>query len=254
MSTNPLGGILVDQPFKNAKLPSGNSLGNAILNDPKLLHWFQADKSYLTLSGNNITEMIDKTGKAESFINKTEDNCPSLVNGVFDVFSGARFNALKSNLLYYSAGVLDLTKPFSWAGVATLNSNSDSSNLMGVFKNSSERAIINAVAGASSLRFQYGGRTTDGVPIKVGEPFAFSVGFDGTNIYIRVNGMVVSAQASGGPSKATLVLGGLSVASQFWDGDISDIWICDTALNTEEGAGLLKKICDFTLNVYGIVL
>jgi hypothetical protein len=154
----------------------------------------------------------------------------------------------------FSGPPQNLATPFSWAGVAILNSDAASANLMGTFTSSSVRSILNVSVGTSSIRFQYGTTSTASLPITLGQPFAFAAGFDGTNIFLMVNGAVSVVAAAGAPSTSPLALGALPGGSQFWDGSVADIFMCDLALNSAAAAAvaLMGKVRNFTQAVYGL--
>ncbi|HGY1290582.1 TPA: hypothetical protein ACNUZJ_005395, partial [Raoultella ornithinolytica] len=82
----------------------------------------------------------------------------------------------------------------------------------------------------------------------------FAAGYDGTNIFLRVNGTTASVAAAGSPSTSVFALGALPGGSQFWDGDVSDIVMCNVALNASAGASLLTKLTAFYKDVYGLTL
>ncbi|ELV5035003.1 hypothetical protein SHB64_004299, partial [Escherichia coli] len=157
----------------------------------------------------------------------------------------------------FSGDVLDLTQPFSWSGVATLRALAASSNLCGTFTSSSVRAILNvSVSGgnAGKLQFLYGSATCVGPTLDLNTPFAFVCGYDGTNIFLRVNGVMASVAAAGSPSSSAFALGALPGGSLFWDGDVSDLFLCTVAMNTSAGASLLTKLTAFYEDVYGLTL
>ena len=82
----------------------------------------------------------------------------------------------------------------------------------------------------------------------------FVCGYDGTNIFLRVNGVMASVAAAGSPSSSAFALGALPGGSQFWDGDVSDLFLCIVAMNTSAGASLLTKLTAFYEDVYGLTL
>ncbi|MEI3784880.1 hypothetical protein V8G86_06400 [Klebsiella pneumoniae] len=180
----------------------------------------------------------------------------TLVSNAFGQYSGARFNAAESDRSLFSGDVLDLTQPFSWSGVATLRALAASSNLCGTFTSSSVRAILNVspTTNAGKLQFLYGSATCVGPTLDLNTPFAFVCGYDGTNIFLRVNGVMASVAAAGSPSSSAFALGALPGGSQFWDGDVSDLFLCTVAMNTSAGASLLTKLTAFYEDVYGLTL
>lgn len=245
---------LVDQKFNNPLLKVGISAVQAILLDAGLVNWFQADYPYTTRSGSDIVSFNDRKTATAKFIRTADNTGATLMEDLFGSYTGARFNAVESDRSLFNGPTPNLGLPFTWAGVAKLNSNSSSANLMGSFTSSSVRSIINCSAGTSSVRFQYGTASTASLPIVVGTPFAFAAGFDGVNIFLMINGTVSIVAAAGSPSSSAIALGALPGGSQFWDGDVSDIFLCNVALNQPTGAALLAKIKDFTQSAYGLTI
>lgn len=249
-------GIIVAQNFNNTALPAGESLASALIADSGVKNWFQADANSVTLSGNDIVSFNDRKGTASKLTRADAANGATLVSNAFGQYSGARFNASESDRSLFSGDVLDLTQPFSWSGVATLRALAASSNLCGTFTSSSVRAILNVspTTNAGKLQFLYGSATCVGPTLDLDTPFAFVCGYDGTNIFLRVNGVMASVAAAGSPSSSAFALGALPGGSQFWDGDVSDLFLCTVAMNTSAGASLLAKLTAFYKDVYGLTL
>ncbi|HBX2620859.1 TPA: hypothetical protein MHT91_28345 [Klebsiella pneumoniae] len=249
-------GIVVAQNFNNTALPAGESLASALIADSGVKNWFQADANSVTLSGNDIASFNDRKGTASKLTRADAANGATLVSNAFGQYSGARFNASESDRSLFSGDVLDLTQPFSWSGVATLRALAASSNLCGTFTSSSVRAILNVspTTNAGKLQFLYGSATCVGPTLDLNTPFAFVCGYDGTNIFLRVNGVMASVAAAGSPSSSAFALGALPGGSQFWDGDVSDLFLCTVAMNTSAGASLLAKLTAFYEDVYGLTL
>ncbi|HHI0063422.1 TPA: hypothetical protein ACP4Z7_000713 [Escherichia coli] len=249
-------GIVVAQNFNNTALPAGESLASALIADPGVKNWFQADANSVTLSGNDIASFNDRKGTASKLTRADAAKGATLVSNAFGQYSGARFNAAESDRSLFSGDVLDLTQPFSWSGVATLRALAASSNLCGTFTSSSVRAILNVspTTNAGKLQFLYGSATCVGPTLDLNTPFAFVCGYDGTNIFLRVNGVMASVAAAGSPSSSAFALGALPGGSQFWDGDVSDLFLCTVAMNTSAGASLLAKLTAFYEDVYGLTL
>ncbi|STU50375.1 Uncharacterised protein [Klebsiella pneumoniae] len=249
-------GIVVAQNFKNNALPAGESLASALIADAGVKNWFQADANSVTLSGDDIASFNDRKGTASKLTRAGAANGATLVSNAFGPYSGARFNASESDRSLFSGDVLDLTQPFSWSGVATLRALAASSNLCGTFTSSSVRAILNVspTTNAGKLQFLYGSATCVGPTLDLNTPFAFVCGYDGTNIFLRVNGVMASVAAAGSPSSSAFALGALPGGSQFWDGDVSDLFLCTVAMNTSAGASLLTKLTAFYEDVYGLTL
>ncbi|HCB9182553.1 TPA: hypothetical protein M2P50_002458 [Klebsiella pneumoniae] len=249
-------GIVVAQNFNNTALPAGESLASALIADSGVKNWFQADANSVTLSGNDIVSFNDRKGTASKLTRADAAKGATLVSNAFGQYSGARFNAAESDRSLFSGDVLDLTQPFSWSGVATLRALAASSNLCGTFTSSSVRAILNVspTTNAGKLQFLYGSATCVGPTLDLNTPFAFVCGYDGTNIFLRVNGVMASVAAAGSPSSSAFALGALPGGSQFWDGDVSDLFLCTVAMNTSAGASLLAKLTAFYEDVYGLTL
>ncbi|EEU9292225.1 MULTISPECIES: hypothetical protein [Enterobacteriaceae] len=249
-------GIVVAQNFNNTALPAGESLASALIADSGVKNWFQADANSVTLSGNDIVSFNDRKGTASKLTRADAAKGATLVSNAFGQYSGARFNAAESDRSLFSGDVLDLTQPFSWSGVATLRALAASSNLCGTFTSSSVRAILNVspTTNAGKLQFLYGSATCVGPTLDLNTPFAFVCGYDGTNIFLRVNGVMASVAAAGSPSSSAFALGALPGGSQFWDGDVSDLFLCTVAMNTSAGASLLTKLTAFYEDVYGLTL
>ena len=249
-------GIVVAQNFNNTALPAGESLASALIADSGVKNWFQADANSVTLSGNDIVSFNDRKGTASKLTRADAAKGATLVSNAFGQYSGARFNAAESDRSLFSGDVLDLTQPFSWSGVATLRALAASSNLCGTFTSSSVRAILNVspTTNAGKLQFLYGSATCVGPTLDLNTPFAFVCGYDGTNIFLRVNGVMASVAAAGSPSSSAFALGALPGGSQFWDGDVSDLFLCIVAMNTSAGASLLTKLTAFYEDVYGLTL
>lgn len=250
-------GIVVAQNFKNNALPSGESLASALIADAGVKNWFQADANSVTLSGSDIASFNDRKGTASKLTRADAANGATLVSNAFGPYSGARFNAVESDRSLFNGNSLDLTQQFSWSGVATLRALAATSNLCGTFTSSLVRAILNvSVSGgnAGKLTFLMGTATCVGPTLELNQPFAFACGYDGTNIFLRVNGNISSVAAAGSPSSSAFALGALPGGSQFWDGDVSDIVMCNVALNTSAGASLLSKLAAFYKDVYGLTL
>lgn len=249
-------GIVVAQNFNNTALPAGESLASALIADSGVKNWFQADANSVTLSGNDIVSFNDRKGTASKLTRADAAKGATLVSNAFGQYSGARFNAAESDLSLFSGDVLDLTQPFSWSGVATLRALAASSNLCGTFTSSSVRAILNVspTTNAGKLQFLYGSAKCVGPTLDLNTPFAFVCGYDGTNIFLRVNGVMASVAAAGSPSSSAFALGALPGGSQFWDGDVSDLFLCTVAMNTSAGASLLTKLTAFYEDVYGLTL
>ncbi|HCI6908571.1 hypothetical protein [Klebsiella pneumoniae] len=249
-------GIVVAQNFNNTALPAGESLASALIADSGVKNWFQADANSVTLSGNDIVSFNDRKGTASKLTRADAAKGATLVSNAFGQYSGARFNAAESDRSLFSGDVLDLTQPFSWSGVATLRALTATSNLCGTFTSSSVRAILNVspTTNAGKLQFLYGSKTCVGPTLDLDTPFAFVCGYDGTNIFLRVNGVMASVAAAGSPSSSAFALGALPGGSQFWDGDVSDLFLCTVAMNTSAGASLLAKLTAFYKDVYGLTL
>ncbi|HCO3366986.1 TPA: hypothetical protein N7908_003888 [Escherichia coli] len=249
-------GIVVAQNFNNTALPAGESLASALIADSGVKNWFQADANSVTLSGNDIVSFNDRKGTASKLTRADAAKGATLVSNAFGQYSGARFNAAESDRSLFSGDVLDLTQPFSWSGVATLRALAASSNLCGTFTSSSVRAILNVslTTNAGKLQFLYGSARCVGPTLDLNTPFAFVCGYDGTNIFLRVNGVMASVAAAGSPSSSAFALGALPGGSQFWDGDVSDLFLCTVAMNTSAGASLLTKLTAFYEDVYGLTL
>ncbi|HFT4582518.1 TPA: hypothetical protein ACHV90_002007 [Klebsiella pneumoniae] len=249
-------GIVVAQNFNNTALPAGESLASALIADSGVKNWFQADANSVKLSGNDIVSFNDRKGTASKLTRADAAKGATLVSNAFGQYSGARFNAAESDRSLFSGDVLDLTQPFSWSGVATLRALAASSNLCGTFTSSSVRAILNVspTTNAGKLQFLYGSATCVGPTLDLNTPFAFVCGYDGTNIFLRVNGVMASVAAAGSPSSSAFALGALPGGSQFWDGDVSDLFLCTVAMNTSAGASLLTKLTAFYEDVYGLTL
>lgn len=254
---NPLGGILVDQAFKNVNLPVSVTVASSLISDEKVKNWFQADANYVSLSGDDIVSFNDRKGTGDK-LNRASDNTgPTLVNGLFGSYSGARFNSSESDRTLFSGNAQNLSSPFSWSGVATLRNLAASSTMCGTFSSSSVRAILAvSVSGtnAGKLLFQYGTATVVGPTIELNKPFAFACGFDGASIFIRMGGITYTAAAAGAPSTSSFALGALPGGSQFWDGDIGEIFLCNDSLNSSTGEILLNKLINFYKTVYSLDL
>ena len=249
-------GIVVAQNFNNTALPAGESLASALIADSGVKNWFQADANSVTLSGNDIVSFNDRKGTASKLTRADAAKGATLVSNAFGQYSGARFNAAESDRSLFSGDVLDLTQPFSWSGVATLRALAATSNLCGTFTSSSVRAILNVspTTNAGKLQFLYGSAKCVGPTLDLNTPFAFVCGYDGTNIFLRVNGVMASVAAAGSPSSSAFALGALPGGSLFWDGDVSDLFLCTVAMNTSAGASLLTKLTAFYEDVYGLTL
>ena len=253
---NPLGGILVDQAFQNTNLPVSATLASSLISDTGIKNWFQADESYVSLSGDEIISFNDRKGSEDKLSRASELNSATLVDGLFGAYAGARFNASESDRMLFAGNAQDLTRPFTWSGVATLRTLSGTSNLCGTFSSSAVRAILNVspTTNAGKLQFLYGAATCVGQKLVLDQPFAFAAGYDGTNIFLRVNGVMASVAAAGSPSSSAFALGALPGGSQFRDGDVSDLFLCNVALNTSAGSVLLTKLNTFYKSVYGLSL
>ncbi|WEF27576.1 hypothetical protein PYR66_20195 [Klebsiella aerogenes] len=252
-----MAGFRIPQRFNNPALLPGGSIAEALKADTGLLHWFQADASHVTLSGNDILSFNDRKDTASKLTRSSDTSGATLVSELFGDYSGARFNSSESDRSIFNGDALDLTQSFSWAGVATLRTLAATSNLCGTFTSQSVRAILNvSVSGgnAGKLTFQVGTATCVGPTLELDTPFAFVCGYDGTNIFLRVNGIASSVAAAGSPSLSAFALGALPGGSQFWDGDVGDLFMCNVALNTTDGATLLNKIKAYLKACYGVTL
>jgi hypothetical protein len=249
-----IAGIRINQPFNNDALSVGGSRAEALLGDVHLVNWFQADPRSVDLDGAEIISFTDKKGTGAKFTRASSANSATLANGLFGIYPGARFNASESDKSVFSGAASNLSLPFTWAGVATLNNNAAAANLMGTFTSTTVRSILNVSGGTAAMRLQFGTVSTGALAIPIGQPFAFAAGFDGTNIFLMVNGAVSVVAAAGAPSISALSLGALPGGGQFWDGNVSDIFICDIALNSPAPAAttLLSKIRGFTQRAYGL--
>lgn len=250
-------GFRIPQRFNNPALLPGGSIAEALKADTGLLHWFQADANSVTLSENDIVSFNDRKGTASKLTRANAANGATLISNAFGSYSGARFNAAESDRSMFSGDAQDLTQPFSWAGIATLRTLAATSNLCGTFTSSNVRAILNVSTSggnAGKLVFQLGTATCVGPTLDLNQPFAFVCGYDGTNIFLRVNGTVASVPAAGSPSLSAFALGALPGGSQFWDGDVGDLFMCNVALNTTNGATLLNKIKAYLKACYGVTL
>ncbi|HBX8313292.1 TPA: LamG domain-containing protein [Klebsiella pneumoniae] len=250
MNTAFIGGIETSHEITNPALPIGPTIATAILVNEALINWFQAEFRYIEMINGDISAFIDLKGSHDRLVRKGVNNGATLVPEVLNGFSVAQFNSSESDLSIFDGNTLDLTKPFSWAGVACLKNNTVASNLMGTFTSQTVRAIINAPGGKSAIKFQYGTVSTNELPITIGEPFTFAAGFDGQNIFLRVNGVTTAAPAAGSPSISPLAVGALPGGQQYWDGYISDLFICNAALNSDAGKSLLTAIQQFSQEIY----
>ena len=247
-------GIVIPQSFNNPALPVGESLADALIADPAISYWFQADANHVELDASGITAFIDRKGSGTRFTRNGSANSPELTPDQFEGYAGAVFNSADPDYCFLSSPP-DLTQPFTWAGIARLDDNSASSNLMGKFSNSSTRCILNVSANNPRLNFLYGSSQSIGVAIPVGAAFGFIASFDGTKIAISVGGVTATATAAGAPSTTALSLGALPGGSQFWAGAVSDIIICNGigALDgSADGAAVLAKIRGYFETVYGV--
>ncbi|HHZ8516424.1 TPA: hypothetical protein ACWMA9_003441 [Klebsiella pneumoniae] len=255
---NPLGGIMIGGDINNDYLPKSGTVTGMLLYDTGLVNWFQGDARRVTLSDNgDIISFNDLKGTGNKLSRSSEATGATLVNGIFGKHAGARFNASEQDRNLFSGDALDPSQPFSWAGVATLRSLTASCTLLGTFTSSSIRAILNVTTSggnAGKLAFLYGTSSCIGPLLSLDQPFAFACGFDGVNIFLRINGQTYTAVAAGKPSKSVFSLGALPGGSQFWDGDVADVFLCNVALNTTAGAALLSKINRFTSKIYGLSL
>lgn len=249
-----IGGIEINQAINNPALPIGPTLVDSILINTGLINWFQAEPSYLEFSGDDISAFIDRKTGMSRLVRKGVNNGATLISKVLNGFPVAQFNADESDVSIFEGSTLDLTKPFSWAGVACLKSNPASSVLMGTFTSQTVRSILISSANSSSIKFQYGTTTTNEIPITVGVPFTFAAGYDGKYVFLRVNGVTTAAVAAGVPSSSPLSVGALPGGSLFWDGYVSDVFICNVALNSESGATLLSSIQGFIHDIYRLTL
>lgn len=248
-----MSGIRIPQAFNNAALPQGASVADAILADARISHWFQAEAANLEVDESGIAAFIDRKDPLVRFARNGAANSPELVADQFAGFSGAIFDPADPDYCFLSA-VPNLNQPYTWAGVASLRSNSATGNLLAVFTNSTTRSILNVSAGTSSLRFQRGTSTAQ-LPIQVGVPFAFIASYDGTNIALALGGQVFTATAAGAPGSTNLALGALPGGSQFWDGAVGDIILCD-GLGVLDGSAagneVATKLRNFFQVTYGL--
>ncbi|HBY9736262.1 Uncharacterised protein [Klebsiella pneumoniae] len=249
-------GFRIPQRFNNPALLPGASIADALKADTGLLHWFQADANHVTLRGNDILSFNDRKDTASKLTRSSDTTGATLVSEAFGDYSGARFNSSESDRSLFSGDAQDLTQSFSWAGIATLRTLAATSNLCGTFTSSSVRAILNVspTTNAGKLQFLYGSATCVGPTLELDTPFAFACGYDGTNIFLRVSGIASSVAAAGSPSLSAFALGALPGGSQFWDGDVGDLFMCNVALNTTDGATLLNKIKAYLKACYGATL
>ena len=250
-------GIVVAQNFNNASLPAGESLASSILADNHVINWFQADPNYVTLAGTDIISFTDRKGTANKLTRVSSATGATLTENLFSQYTGARFNAAESDQYLMSGTAQDLTQPFTWSGVATLRTLAATGTLMGTFSSSSVRAIVSVTisgANAGRLSFLYGSASCFGHVLGLDEPFAFACGFDGVNVFLMSDGIRSSLAASGSPSATAFSVGALPGKSLFWDGDVSDIFLCDVAVNSSAGASLLTKLTAFYEDVYGLTL
>lgn len=247
-------GIRINQPFLNDSLTVGGSLAEALVGDSHLINWYQADARSLTLEGAEIVSFNDKKPTGSKYTRNSGSNSATLVNALFGIYPGAKFNPAESDKSVFSGTTPNLAVPFSWAGVATLAGNTASGTLFGTFTSSTVRSILRVGVGTTALQFQYGTTQTAALPVTLGQPFAFAAGSDGTNLFLKVNGAESIVPVAGAPGSSTMALGGLTSGGQFWDGNVSDIFVCDLALNAADAANqaLLRKIRNFTQTVYGV--
>ncbi|MBK3476902.1 hypothetical protein JJD66_12475 [Pseudomonas sp. MF6751] len=251
-----IAGIRINQAFNNDALTIGGSLADSLIGDSHLINWFQADARSVTLEGSNIIALLDRKGTASAFTRAGAGNSPVLTDNIFGIYPGARLSSAESDRAIFSGTMTDLALPFTWAGVATLRTNAATSNLLATFTSTSVRCILNATLNTSALKLQYGTASTAALGITLGQPFAFAAGFDGVNIFLMVNGILSTVPAAGAPSLSDFALGGLPGGSQFWDGDVSDIFISNVALNSAgtDSVALLSKIRSYIQSVYGLTL
>ncbi|HCX5694320.1 TPA: hypothetical protein OZV68_004529 [Escherichia coli] len=252
-----MAGIQVPDVFNHPDLPQGESVADALLLDTGLDHWFQSDYEFVTLNGTDIISFNDRVTATAKLNRAGENNGASLLNNLFSGYPGARFNSAESDRSMFNGSTPDLTHTFSWTGIATLRTLAASSNLCGTFSTSTVRTIINVSVGGNKpgkLAFLYGTSSCYGPVLDLNTPFVFACGYDGENIFLRVNGETVSAVAAGSPSASQFALGALPGGDQFWNGDVGDFFMCNVALNAPEGAGLLKKFIEYYKTTYGLNL
>ncbi|ROR14963.1 hypothetical protein [Erwinia sp. JUb26] len=250
-------GIVVAQNFNNSTLPVGESLAGSILADAGLLHWFQADANHVTLIGTDIVSFNDKKSTTSKLTRASDITGATLVAGLFGSYAGAQFNLSESDRSIFSGDTLVLTSPYTWSGVATLRTLAASCTMCGTFTSATIRAILAvSISGANAgkLVFQYGTATAVGPTLELNKPFAFACGFDGVSIFIRMGGITYTAAAAGAPSTSPFALGALPGGSQFWDGNISDLIMCNVAVTATAGAAMLAKLTAFYKSVYGLTL
>jgi hypothetical protein len=249
-----IAGIKINQAFNNASLSAGSSLAEALLNDAHLINWFQADARSAVLDGANIVSLLDKKGTPSLFTRPDAAKSARLTDGLYGLYPGARFNAAELDRSTFSGAMTSLSAPFTWAGVATLNANDATGNLLATFTSASVRCILNAAVNTSTLKFQYGTASTAALNVVLGQPFTFACGFDGANIFLTVNGITSVVPAAGSPSTSPFSLASLPGASQFWDGSVADLFICNVALNAPgaDSVALLGKIRAYAQTVYGL--
>ncbi|WP_320377279.1 hypothetical protein [Escherichia coli] len=255
---NLFGGLAINQDVNNDTLPVHGTVAGSLFYDAGVINWFQADQRFVTTSENDdIVSFNDVKGTINKLLRSSSSASATLVEELFNGFPGARFNASEQDRSLFSGNALATTQKFTWAGVATLRTLSASCTLLGTFTSASIRAILNvSISGgnAGKLAFLFGTASCFGPTLELDEPFAFACGYDGTNIFLRVNGQLFTTVAAGSPSTSVFSLGALPGGSQFWDGDVAEVFICNVPLNTSAGSELLAKISNYFSKVYRLTL
>lgn len=249
--------ITLNTTFSNPNLPSSKTLAEQIGEIPSLAGWFQMDPNYVSLAGNSIVQIFDRAGGAGVF--SANGSYAEMVADAVGQYPAARFagTTAADNSSYGLSGVdVDTDADYTYVALFKASDNVDGDTIIGRFKTSSERSILNVITSSQpAVRLYHGTSGAIKHDITIGEWCLAIAAYDASAGVLKlyadgVTYPVVAASGTSGNS-ANITLGAMNAGGgQGIDGQIADVLIFSSDLfKSSADLDLVKK---YFLDVYGV--
>lgn len=228
-------------------------LTKQIVSLPNFTGWIQADSRYASILSSKVASLGGPGSMTVS--QSVATNRGVLVdNAAPSGYSALALSVANSSRYPLATGNIDTTKPFSiFVLIKPDLPGASSGSALGRFVSSTARTLLSSAANATAQMIFYYAGTLIGVPVVYGAWNTIWVGWDGTNIKARSNGVNVPDVASvADTATGAFVIGGLSSGGQYFNGQLSDMISFSGSMFSSQNASSFAMVNTYIQNVYGL--
>lgn len=244
--------ININATLSGAGLDTATSLAAQILGNANVRHWFQADASSVTESGDGISVWADRKDSGITLVSAS-GNRAALTGAAINGYSAALFDPAALDKAVFTGTAPDLNAAHSWVVFTKPLSAAASRAVFSSFTTSSSMDGLAYDVTNSYWFYRHGSVRVINIPVTVGAWNAHILSTDASNIRVRANGVEMAPLAkAGSPGTAQIYIGSLNSSSQYFDGYISDLLYIDGCVL--DNPTLMSALREFALDVYGVTL